>query len=527
MSNRKKKRDQVIVMHPPLSGEAHAVAQVIRENEITTVILPEPATVNAPRPRSPTADALAREQSRAKASRVYGLDAYRGFFLLLMTFAMTIPMREGLFPAWMYHMQYPVPGDFVGRAGLTWRDMLFPAFLFTMCTAIPITNSLRLGKGMPYPAVIWTALKRFAVLYLYALIIGHALPYWTQDYTKRGNFIAIAAFIACWPLFMRRPDAWSEEKFARVKKIGWLLGAAVLLLLPAAYGSAFSLERKDGIMHALAFVSLATTAIWLFTRTRMLARLALLGAIIAVKLASEYRLPGGDLLYRIEAPLLYQAWMIELLIVAIPATLAGDLLVAWMRTRNEDTLAWSTGRLAAIVAVCVAFIPVTLIGFYQRFPHYTAIAYAILAAIGFALSARPQGTRERILANMLRGAALLLIVGALIEPLGAGIRKDPQTLSYLVVTGAASLVLLVPAMILADTLRVGQRATRLLADVGQNPLIAYVAFTMFFNNIAWLTVFPRWQSSSASQALGYSLLFTAATAVLVVAATRKRIFWRA
>src|SRR5687768_13075619 len=97
--------DEVIVIHPLFRGEAHASAEIVRENAITTVILPDRPVVGPPKPVSPI-DALTTE-APATGTRAYGVDAYRGFFLLLMTFAMTIPLREGLFPQWMYHMQYP------------------------------------------------------------------------------------------------------------------------------------------------------------------------------------------------------------------------------------------------------------------------------------------------------------------------------------------------------------------------------------------------------------------------------------
>lgn len=534
MSTKKRKAgtihqtDDVIIIHPPLSGEAHAIADVVQENDVTTIILPDPATISTARIPSPTADAMAREEAKKLNSRAYGVDAYRGFFLLLMTFAMTIPMREGLFPEWMYHMQYPVPGEFVDRAGLTWRDLLFPAFLFTMCAAIPITNTLRLNKGLPYPAIIWTAVKRFAVLYLFALMIGHTLPYWTQDYTKRGNIIAIIGFLACWPIFMRKPASWNAERFDRIKKAGWLAGAAILFALPLAYGSEFSLERKDGIIHALAFVSLVTTTLWLFTRDKPMIRLGVLGLVIAIKLASELSLPGGNVLYGLEIPVLYQAWMIELLIVGIPATVAGDLIVKWMRTRDaEEAPSWGTARLLAIAATCLAFAPAALIGFYLRYPTETAVAFGALSALGLFLVSGARSEREKILATLFRWSAALLVAGALIEPLGAGIKKDPQTLSYLVATAGISLALLIIALISVDILKLARRGTRLLVDVGQNPLIAYVAFTMFFNNIAWLTVFPHWQPQGPGQAVAVSLVFTALTALIAAVATRKRVFWRA
>ena len=527
-------KDGVIVIHPPLTGEADAVAATVEEKKSAAGKrrkTKEPVHTTAPAAATRRAGAgneIKEISTQALSSRAYGIDAYRGFFLLLMTFAMTVPMREGIFAEWMYHMQYPVPGDFVDRPGLTWRDLLFPAFLFTMCAAIPITNTLRLTKQMPYPAILWTAVKRFAILYLFALIIGHTLPYWTEDYTKRGNVIAIAGFLACWPIFMRRPDGWKEETFSRFKMAGWIAGAAILFALPAVYGSEFSLERRDGIIHALAFVSLITTTLWLFTRKNPLARMIVLLAVVALKVVTELELAGAGLLYSIEVPVIFQAWMVELLIVAIPASFAGDLIVDWMRTSDADEArSWSVPRLAAISLACLAFVPVALVGFFLRYPYETTAAFAAIAVLGVLLTWKAQTRREKIMATLFRGAALLLVIGAAIEPLGDGIKKDPQTLSYLVVTTGLSLALLIIALIAVDVLKSGKRVSRILIDVGQNPLIAYVAFTMFFNNIAWLTILPRWQPQTPGEAVGVGLVFTGLTALIAATATRKRIYWRA
>lgn len=518
-------RDQVIVIHPPISGESQAIADAIQDHEVTPIpaadglpLTPEPASETSRRGPAPI---------QPVQNRAFGLDAYRGLFLLLMTFSMTVPLREGILPEWMSHMQYPPPGTFVNRAGLTWPDLIFPAFLFSMCAAIPIANALRLKNGMPYPAIIWTAVKRFVVLYIFALIIGHSLPVWTQDYTKRGNWIAILGFLACWPIFTRRPPSWSEDGFSRIKLLGWVAGIAVLFALPLAWGSTFSIDRKDGIIHALAFVSLVTTVLWLFTRKSPLGRLVVFGAAIALKLASDLELPGSGLLYRVEAPLFFKIWMIELLIIAVPATFAGDLIVRWMQTRDEgEAPSWTPIRLVGVAILCLSLVVVAVVGFYLRYSYATAAGFALLGGLGLLLTARPATDREKTLTSLLRWAAVLLIAGALIDALGPTIRKDPQSLSYLIVTAGTSLALLIVLMVWVDVLKLAPRSTRVLVEVGQNALLAYVAFTMFFNNIGWLTGFGEWQYASRTGAIIGGLVFTAAVAALTAGTTRNRIFWK-
>jgi predicted acyltransferase len=246
--------EQAIIIHPPLTGDTRALEVESNGGPVTTIILNDTATVIQSEPE-PRAVPVAEVAPQPRGERALGLDAFRGALLLAMTFAMTIPF--GAFPTWMYHMQNPPPtGDYAAIAGLTWRDMMFPGFLFTMSAAIPITNSLRLAKGMPYPAIIITAVKRTGLLMVFAWIIGHVNPYWTEDYTRRGNLIAIAGFLLCWPIFTRKLASWNDQKYRMVRRIGWIAVAAALFAGPLLYGKQFSLERRDGIIASLAICSL-------------------------------------------------------------------------------------------------------------------------------------------------------------------------------------------------------------------------------------------------------------------------------
>ncbi len=80
--------------------------------------------------------------------RAVALDALRGLAILLMVFANSMPLDLAL-PAWMYHAQKPPPThDFnPNLPGLTWPDLVFPIFLFTMGAVIPLTLKRRLDLG--------------------------------------------------------------------------------------------------------------------------------------------------------------------------------------------------------------------------------------------------------------------------------------------------------------------------------------------------------------------------------------------
>lgn len=518
-------RDRAIVIHPPVSEDVPTVADadVIRERDVTTVILgTAPVAGEQSRP-------AAEQQPVPQLQRVIGLDTFRGLFILLMTLSMAIPLEAQLgIPQWMYHMQFPAPGDFVSRAGLTWPDLVFPGFLLAMCAAIPLANAPRLARGEPYPAIIWSALKRLAMLLVFALIIGHVLPIYTGDFTKRGNYMGLAGFAVCWMIFLRKPDSWSERTYGNIKKIGWLACALLLLVAPALWNGSFAFTRNDSIIRALAVVSLASAVIWLFTRNYPRARFAVFALVLALKLASDLQLPGGGFWMAVTPDILVDAWMLELLLIGIPGLAAGDAVLESMRGRQRDlTGRWSHGRAAALATIILLFVPIAMVGYYHRAVALTAAAIVILATVAFVLSRDARSAMEKAIVTLIQWTCALLLLGAALEPVAGGIQKNPQTVGYLLVTGGVCLAVLTFVIIVADLLLMGTRASRTLTAVGRNPLLAYVAFTMFLNNVAWLTVFPQWRPSTAWEGVGVAFVFTAATGALVAVTAKKKLLWKA
>lgn len=112
-----------------------------------------------------------------KSERALNLDALRGFAILSMVLAGTIPYT-GL-PAWMYHAQLPPPDRTFNPnlPGLTWVDLVFPLFLFCLGAAIPLALNRRLNE-QPLSKVLIHILERTALLafslffcFMYGLIL--------------------------------------------------------------------------------------------------------------------------------------------------------------------------------------------------------------------------------------------------------------------------------------------------------------------------------------------------------------------
>lgn len=65
-------------------------------------------------------------------------------------------------PAWMYHAQLPPPTHAFNPnlPGLTWVDVVFPLFLFSMGAAIPLALSRRLATGWDTKRIFLSILQR-------------------------------------------------------------------------------------------------------------------------------------------------------------------------------------------------------------------------------------------------------------------------------------------------------------------------------------------------------------------------------
>jgi hypothetical protein len=514
-----------IVIHSAVHGE-----EIAEWNPSAPVRVPttwRPVADDVPVPgvgQSPPPPELAAPDS---SRRAFSLDALRGFFLLTMTLGFTVGSAK-YYPEWMFHRQEPWGAEKpLDIAGISWRDLAYASFLFTMAAALPLTMSRRIEKGELEVGIVMAALRRWGMLLFYAILIAHANTYFL-GYTQTARVLAIVGFVVMALVFTRRRADWDERKYKIVNRVGWMLAIAFLVLSPLAYGKTFSFDRNDDVIIGLAFASFVGIITWYFTRQNLTARLGILAGAIALYLGAK----GGGWVsgwwWDAKLPWLFSPQRLVLLAVVIPGTIMGDIVLRWMREPEDAASrgAWSNLRIGGLTLLCIAFTPLVTIGMYNRWVGLTTLFCVAMVIGGAFLTYAPGNATERMMRSLFVWASAWLMIGLFLEPFENGIRKVPDTLSYfLTITGTTSMLLIALTGIV-DGLRKRQWVS-VLVDLGHNPLMLYVMYTILLNSI--LELIPPLRGvlrASFGEAMVRSLLSVGLVVLIVRHMSRKRIYWR-
>ncbi len=467
----------------------------------------------------------------ALGKRAGALDALRGLFLLSMTLGFAI--QPEVFATWMYHRQFPPPGHgFVDLAGISWRDVTYGAFLFSMAAAVPITLARRVARGATEFSIIGAALRRGFMLFAFALLIGHSNTYFI-GYTQTGRALAILGFFITFFVFTRPRKDWNQDRFARIQAFAWVAAILFLALSPLLYGETFKFSRVDEIISELGFAAVTGWTIWYFTRNSIPARLAVLGVVTALFLASHQ---DGSAIQRFwyssPLPFLFENSALVLLCVVIPGTIAGDMILRWMNTPDSPdsasgAVAWLAWRGIALTLLALAATPIVVVGMYHRAVMETTIALAVLSAVALALAWRTSTPTERLIRQLFVWSTVWLMLGMATEPLFGGMRKVPDNLSYFFTMAGVSMLLLNAATIITDLLK-ASRSLQFLTDVGQNPMLCYILFSVFMNSLLEMIPPARsWMLGSPTTSFIRSVIMMLIVGLITREFTRRRIFWRA
>ncbi|HZV34633.1 MAG TPA: DUF5009 domain-containing protein [Verrucomicrobiae bacterium] len=493
-----------------------------------------------------TAVSSASVEHAGAQNRAYALDALRGFAILAMLLSGQLPFDQNALPAWMYHAQVPPPRfEWNPRIyGITWVDLVFPFFLFSMGAAFPFAFARRMEQGTPRWKLALFILERGFLLGFFALYVEAIRPNILSNHPTAATWwLALLGFFLLFPILTRSPKNWPTTLRWGVKAAGWL--GAILFLALAKYpgdsphGTGFSLERSDIIIVVLANMVVFGAVIWMLTRNHLLPRLGILGILLAIRLSNMPQPLDGWVSDFWQWPHEHLKWIYRLyytqyLFIVIPGTIAGDLMLQWSRQKKSaaETEAspncWSSPRLLAICALMLAQVLVLLIGLKARWLLPATLTCFGLCVLGWLLMARPANENERLYKSLFLWAIYWLVLGLFFEPYEGGIRKDKATVSYYFITSGLANCALIFFSIIIDVFK-RKRWLRLLIDNGQNPMIAYAGINNFILPLLALTTADQWLAEFAStpwRGFWRGIIITFLMAVTVSFLTRRKIFWR-
>ena len=415
--------------------------------------------------------------------RLEALDILRGITIFAMILSAHVPAA---LPQWMHHDQfYDVNGVLQVIIGLTWVDLVFPFFLFSMGAAIPFALTRRMESGQPWYQTTGHVLWRGLVILMFSYYLGNAGA-WGYGYPPSENawiwYRTLAGF-GCLVLFLGRLP-WISEKpkwiGTAVKGVGLAGLVALMATLKRADGSGFTISKYDIIILVLAIDYVTASLLWMVSRKNLMLRLALIAGLFAIRF---HHLAGGPILETVTNWLKPLEWgffprAFFHSIVVLTGTIIGDLLLNWTRTPESSETKSGLGLSKLDLGAFLTLLPALTVGglcFLQSRYVLSGLLFTVAICQYLVCRLKYNDTHiGKILYQLSVWFTFFLIIGYLSEPMEGGIKKDGAPPSYYFVSMGMAVSMLSFFLILVDGLKT-RFGTRFLNAVGSNPMLGYIA----------------------------------------------------
>lgn len=490
--------------------------------------------------------------------RADSLDTLRGLTIGMMVLCGSIITT--VLPDWMAHCQVP-PGKGFDPSiyGITWVDLVFPFFLFSMGAAMPFSVGSRLERGASSLRLLGDGVWRGLKLAYFAIFIQNCYPWIVSGYLGRPAdpgiwLFTIAAFLVLFMLFMRWPSSVPHRLRFLLPYLGIGISVGMMWWLESHHSLAESFMATDPgrwsiftkhvnhvlyqsniIILVLANMAAFGTVIYVLTLGRPLARIAILPFLMAINLGSAT--DGSwqqDVFNWSPCGWLYRFDFLKYLFIIIPGTIAGEYLRDWIRSGSgrEKHIAASGSKggasIAIVASLALTIIVVNVTLLFGR--HLTAnlfITAALLVMMHWA--SRRVGSDMSVIRSLVKAGAYLLMLGLFFEAFEGGIRKDHATYSYYFVTSGLACYCLTMLVVICDVYH-WRWLTSPFTLAGRNPMIAYVAPSMLigpvFSLLAIREPLIEFCSRNWGGAMLHGIIFTAIAIGIASFFSVKKLYWR-
>ena len=454
------------------------------------------------------------------SKRIITIDILRGITIFAMILCANIGYYSDL-PAWMFHGQTPPPTYAFNPdvPGITWVDLVFPFFLFTMGAAFPLAMRKRLESGVSRWEVTGSLFRRWLTLTIFAIVLGNA---YQIGASPRPEFVKGIFSLALWGvMFMSLVRLKDDRKCRLVNNAGMFLLIVMAVIGTDYMGLKLSRWSSDIIIMILANIAIFGGLIWMFTKDNLRLRWLILLFIIAIKALSSYTPEVLAWVPSMGSIGWFFSWgFLQYLVIAVAGSIVGDKLLD--HSRSGETVRIDSYHIAAGIIALAAML-VQLWGLFTRHILADFVISAVLGAAFVALTWK----RRNIMTWLGYFGFAFMLVGIIFDPIDGGITKDHCNLSYMITT--TGMTALTGAFVLALELK-WQIKGRGLSGSGQNPMLAYTVTNFLTGPIltmcgitAWLDAIsvgsPFW---GVVRGLVFTLLMVAVTCFF----TKKKLFWR-
>lgn len=464
------------------------------------------------------------------------LDALRGFAILAMVLSGSIAYGDVL-PAWMYHAQVPPPLHKFNPsiAGITWVDLVFPFFLFSMGAAMPLSLQKFIGNKKSILTITSIASKRFLLLVFFALFTEHMHAWAISEHPNNSTqLLSLFAFVLLFFILYKHKNTKNKILFAVLQLMSFVAAILLLWMLPFQSGMGFNYYKSDIIIVVLANMAFFGTIIYFITASRPLLRLGILPFVFAVFLAAkETEMGWAKALFNFSRiglfkfDWLYQFYFLKYLFIIVPGTFAGEWIVSAMKTESGTKTKGSTMGEMALAIISICLVGTNLYGLFARMLFFNVVSTAFLCAMALLLVNKKQW-ENLLLKKMVSAGSYLLLLGLFFEAYEGGIKKDPSTYSYYFVTSGLAYYLLICFSVFAKE-RYSAKMVSYLALNGKNPMLAYVAGSLLVLPLLTLThIKIYWDNMNQNPFLGLlkGVLFTGMVSFITVFFVKRKWFWK-
>lgn len=215
--------------------------------------------------------------------RVLSVDIFRGLTILVMIFVNDVASVKGL-PWWTYHIP---PGE----QGITYVDVVFPAFLFIVGMAIPLAINKRRSKGDSILKLLYHTVIRSLSLVAIGLLIMNGRkvdPDSVGISYAAWNVLMFIGVILLWNLY---PQAEGKKKVV-FNILKWT-GLVMLIVLLVIYRRDVNGEikwinpRNWAILGGIGWAYLSVVLIYFITRGRLWGLTVAFILLVALNVAAK------------------------------------------------------------------------------------------------------------------------------------------------------------------------------------------------------------------------------------------------